>query len=142
MPTYEYACASCKNEWEEVQKISAPALEECPACKQKTAKRQISGGNFILKGGGWYADAYSSAKPSTSKKESDGSSSSAGDKSASAGSGEKGASESKPTETTKSEPATKTEKSESKGPTGGGGGSGGSGGSGGGGSGPPATRAA
>ena len=140
MPTYEYACASCKNEWEEVQKISAPALEECPACKQKTAKRQISGGNFILKGGGWYADAYSSAKPSTSKKDGDGSSASASDKPASGASSEKGASESKPTETTKSEPAAKaakTEKSESKGPSGGGGGS-----TGGGGSGPPATRAA
>ena len=60
MPTYEYVCADCKNEWEEVQKISEPALEVCPKCGKSTAKRQISGGNFILKGGGWYADLYSS----------------------------------------------------------------------------------
>jgi putative FmdB family regulatory protein len=60
MPTYEYVCTDCKNEWEEVQKISEPALDACPKCGKATAKRQISGGNFILKGGGWYADLYSS----------------------------------------------------------------------------------
>ncbi len=64
MPTYEYACKSCGNQWEEIQKISEAALTECPKCKQQTAQRQISGGNFILKGGGWYADLYSSTKPS------------------------------------------------------------------------------
>jgi len=67
MPTYEYLCSSCSNAWEEVQKISEPALEICPKCNQHTAKRQISGGNFILKGGGWYADLYSSTKPSAKK---------------------------------------------------------------------------
>jgi len=60
MPTYEYACTSCGNTWEEVQKISEPAVEVCPKCAQVTAKRQISGGSFILKGGGWYADLYAS----------------------------------------------------------------------------------
>ena len=60
MPTYEYLCAQCGNQWEEMQKISEPALEVCPKCGQHTAKRQISAGNFILKGGGWYADSYSS----------------------------------------------------------------------------------
>jgi putative FmdB family regulatory protein len=63
MPTYEYACSSCGNTWEEIQKITEPALEVCPSCQKATAKRQISGGNFILKGGGWYADLYSSSKP-------------------------------------------------------------------------------
>ena len=63
MPTYEYLCASCAHQWEETQKISEPALDTCPKCQKPTAKRQISGGNFILKGGGWYADLYSSAKP-------------------------------------------------------------------------------
>jgi putative FmdB family regulatory protein len=63
MPTYEYLCSSCANQWEEVQRISEPALEVCPKCKKHTAKRQISAGNFILKGGGWYSDLYSSPKP-------------------------------------------------------------------------------
>jgi putative FmdB family regulatory protein len=61
MPTYEYACTACDNHWEEVQKISEAALEVCPKCGKSTAKRQISGGSFILKGGGWYADLYSSS---------------------------------------------------------------------------------
>lgn len=61
MPTYEYACSGCGNQWEEVQKISEDPLDTCPKCSQKTAKRQISGGNFILKGGGWYADLYASS---------------------------------------------------------------------------------
>ncbi len=63
MPTYEYICSQCGNEWEEVQKISEPPAQVCPKCSSATAKRQISGGHFILKGGGWYADLYSSAKP-------------------------------------------------------------------------------
>jgi putative FmdB family regulatory protein len=63
MPTYEYACSGCGNAWEEMQKITEAPLEVCPKCHQATAKRQISGGNFILKGGGWYADLYSSSKP-------------------------------------------------------------------------------
>jgi putative FmdB family regulatory protein len=71
MPTYEYACSSCKSEWEEVQKISEPPVEVCPKCGKQTAKRQISGGNFILKGGGWYADLYASPKPGTADKKSE-----------------------------------------------------------------------
>ena len=67
MPTYEYACSSCKHEWELEQSIKEDAITECPSCHDATAKRQISrGGGFILKGGGWYADLYSSGsnKPS------------------------------------------------------------------------------
>jgi len=63
MPTYEYVCTSCGNAWEDFQKISEDPTKVCPKCNEETAKRQISGGNFILKGGGWYADLYSSAKP-------------------------------------------------------------------------------
>jgi putative FmdB family regulatory protein len=65
MPTYEYVCTDCGNGWEEFQKISEDPTQVCPKCGQSTAKRQISGGNFILKGGGWYADLYSSSKPKT-----------------------------------------------------------------------------
>ena len=63
MPTYEYVCTACQNQWEEIQKISEAPIEVCPKCQKPTARRQISGGNFILKGGGWYSDLYSSAKP-------------------------------------------------------------------------------
>ena len=63
MPTYEYVCKSCGHAWEAEQRISENPLTECPSCHQQAAQRQISGGNFILKGGGWYSDLYSSAKP-------------------------------------------------------------------------------
>jgi putative FmdB family regulatory protein len=66
MPTYEYACSSCKHEWELEQSIKEAPITECPSCHEPAAKRQISrGGGFILKGGGWYADLYSS--PSNGK---------------------------------------------------------------------------
>lgn len=62
--TYEYLCTACGHHWEAEQSISAEPLKTCPECKQEAAKRQVSGGaGFILKGGGWYADLYSSAKP-------------------------------------------------------------------------------
>jgi putative FmdB family regulatory protein len=67
MPTYEYACSSCDSEFEELQKISDPPLDTCPKCNAKTVSRLISGGSFILKGGGWYADLYSSSGGSKSK---------------------------------------------------------------------------
>ena len=61
MPTYEYVCSSCKNEWEFEQSMKDNALTECPRCHEQTARRQISRGTgFILKGGGWYSDLYSS----------------------------------------------------------------------------------
>src|SRR6476659_1240355 len=104
MPTYEYLCTDCQNEWEEVQKISEPALEVCPKCAQSTAKRQISGGNFILKGGGWYADLYSS---SSNKKTGGDSGSSSGTGGSGGGSGGGDSATSKPSTpaTTPSTPA-------------------------------------
>src|ERR1017187_5794894 len=62
--TYDYVCTACAHVWEAEQRITADPLRDCPNCHQATAKRQISGGlGFILKGGGWYSDLYSSAKP-------------------------------------------------------------------------------
>jgi len=73
MPTYEYGCTDCGSEWEEVQRITAPPIEVCPKCGKSSAHRLISaGGGFILKGGGWYSDLYSSAKPASNKAEANG----------------------------------------------------------------------
>jgi putative FmdB family regulatory protein len=66
MPTYEYACSACNNEWEFEQSIKDDPIKECPKCHEQTARRQISRGTgFILKGSGWYSDLYSS--PSNNK---------------------------------------------------------------------------
>ncbi len=62
--TYDYVCTACSHIWEAEQRITEDPLKDCPKCHEQTAKRQISGGQgFILKGGGWYSDLYSSAKP-------------------------------------------------------------------------------
>lgn len=88
MPTYEYACTSCNNEWEAEQSIKDNALTECPKCHQQTARRQISrGAGFILKGGGWYSDLYSSTSNKTSGGGDKGGSSSSGGDGGSGGSG-------------------------------------------------------
>ena len=78
MPTYEYGCRDCGHEWEEIQRITeARDREVCPKCAKTSAHRLISGGtNFILKGGGWYSDLYSSSKSSTKNSDTNGSGSS------------------------------------------------------------------
>lgn len=68
MPTYEYVCKACGNAWEATQRISEDPIKKCPKCHALKAERQISGGNFILKGGGWYADLYSSSPKKTESK--------------------------------------------------------------------------
>jgi len=67
MPIYEYACAACGHEFEEWQKMSDAPVRTCPKCKKKKVERLISRTAFQLKGGGWYADLYSSSKPGESK---------------------------------------------------------------------------
>lgn len=126
--TYEYVCTSCQHAWEEEQRISEAPLTTCPNCHMETAKRQVSGGaGFILKGSGWYADLYSSAKPgkkddggseskrssssgsSESKSDSGGESKKASDSSTSSGSTSSTSSDSSTTSTsTKSAGATAT----------------------------------
>jgi putative FmdB family regulatory protein len=68
MPTYEYGCEACGNQWEQVQRITEPPVEVCPKCGKTAAHRLISAGtNFILKGGGWYSDLYSSSSGGAKK---------------------------------------------------------------------------
>lgn len=89
MPTYEYACTSCNNEWEAEQSIKDAPLTECPRCHEATARRQISRGTgFILKGGGWYSDLYASS--SNKKPDAGGDKGSSGSGSSGSGSSDSG----------------------------------------------------
>jgi putative FmdB family regulatory protein len=89
MPTYEYVCSECKNEWEFEQSMKDEALKECPRCHKSSARRQISRGTgFILKGGGWYADLYSSSSNKGESGGSSGASSSTASSTSSSGSGD------------------------------------------------------
>ena len=62
MPIYEYACAKCESEFEVEQRITDPPLKSCPTCRSRRVKRLISQTSFVLKGGGWHADLYSSKR--------------------------------------------------------------------------------
>lgn len=58
MPTYEYRCAECGNEFEKFGRMSDPPVQECPACHAE-AQRKISGGaGLLFKGSGFYITDY------------------------------------------------------------------------------------
>lgn len=74
MPIYEYQCANCGNQLEELQSFSEPPLIKCPKCGKDTLKKLIGGGGgLIFKGSGFYLTDYkkksSSAVAATAKKE-------------------------------------------------------------------------
>ena len=60
MPIYEYACGKCESEFEVEQRITDDPVKTCPKCRSRRVKRLISRTSFVLKGGGWYSDLYSS----------------------------------------------------------------------------------
>jgi putative FmdB family regulatory protein len=67
MPTYQYACTSCGEELEAVQKFSDDPLTECPACAGRLRK-VFSPVGVVFKGSGFYkTDSRSSGKKSATK---------------------------------------------------------------------------
>lgn len=91
MPTYEYKCKACGNEFEYQQRISDPPKSVCEQCGG-TLEKLISRSSFLLKGSGWYKDLYSSPKPASGSSESGGSGKeSAGSSKESSGSGKESA---------------------------------------------------
>jgi putative FmdB family regulatory protein len=66
MPIYEYQCEKCEHEFEREQRITDPPVKTCPKCRSRRVKKLISRTSFVLKGGGWYSDLYSSAKSGAS----------------------------------------------------------------------------
>ena len=61
MPTYEYACRSCKRHTEAVQRFTDPPLTECPHCGGEL-KRVFHPVGIVLKGSGFYSTDNRSAK--------------------------------------------------------------------------------
>ena len=62
MPIYEYRCQSCGAELEKLQKISDPALTDCPECGRESLVKLVSASSFRLKGGGWYESDFKTGK--------------------------------------------------------------------------------
>ena len=69
MPTYEYICDACGEEFEKFQSITAEPIKVCPNCGKEEARRKISGGaGIIFKGGGFYETDYRSENYNAAKK--------------------------------------------------------------------------
>jgi putative FmdB family regulatory protein len=63
MPTYQYHCRDCDNDFEEFQSITDEPLQECPRCHGSHVRRVISGGGgLIFKGSGFYITDYRGEK--------------------------------------------------------------------------------
>jgi putative FmdB family regulatory protein len=62
MPIYEYRCADCGHEFEQLQKISDAALVDCPACGKPVLQKLVSAAGFRLKGKGWYETDFKQDK--------------------------------------------------------------------------------
>ncbi|MFW5967703.1 MAG: FmdB family zinc ribbon protein [Persicimonas sp.] len=58
MPVYKYQCEDCGHTFEDLRGFNDSNPEACPACDGPEVRRLISGGNFQLKGDGWYATDY------------------------------------------------------------------------------------
>lgn len=66
MPVYEYECTDCRKVFEIQQKMADAPLTACPEC-EGSVKKLMSMSSFQLKGGGWYADGYSSSSGGAGK---------------------------------------------------------------------------
>ncbi|GGT00747.1 hypothetical protein GCM10010156_68580 [Planobispora rosea] len=76
MPTYQYACTACDNQFEIVQKFTDDALTVCPSC-QGELRKVFSAVGIVFKGSGFYrTDSRSSSSSTVSSSSSSTSSSS------------------------------------------------------------------
>ena len=61
MPTYDYVCDACGNEFEAFESIKADPQTVCPTCHEAKLRRKIGPGAAILfKGSGFYQTDYRS----------------------------------------------------------------------------------
>src|SRR3954449_3812193 len=65
MPTYQYACTSCGERLEAVQKFSDDPLTECPVCGG-ALRKVFSPVGVVFKGSGFYKTDSRSSRSSTS----------------------------------------------------------------------------
>src|SRR5271165_3928500 len=61
MPTYDYVCDGCGNEFEAFESIVSQPQTDCPKCSAPKLRRKIGPGAAILfKGSGFYQTDYRS----------------------------------------------------------------------------------
>jgi putative FmdB family regulatory protein len=105
MPTYEYYCEQCANNFEAFQKFSESPLEVCPQ-GHAGVRRVFRPAGIIFKGSGWYIKDSKADTPAAK-------SASVREKKDTGGESSDSSSKSEAAETPKSEPA-ETPKSEGK----------------------------
>ena len=105
MPLYEYECKQCKRRTEKIQKFSDAPLTVCPHCGGPL-EQLIHAPAVSFKGGGWYADLYSSSKKSgAAETKSDSAASSSSSEGSSGSASKEAAPSSTPTPTAPAAPA-------------------------------------
>lgn len=62
MPIYEYQCQQCQHQFDEIQKVDAAPLTDCPSCAESALVKLLSAPSFRLKGGGWYETDFKKDK--------------------------------------------------------------------------------
>jgi len=65
MPIYAYQCRDCGHRSDELQKISAPPLTDCPSCGHASYGKLLTAPSFQLKGSGWYATDFKNGGSNT-----------------------------------------------------------------------------
>ena len=58
MPTYDYRCPKCGNEFEAFQLITATPNANCPVCGEPAKRMFSTGVGLIFKGTGFYQTDY------------------------------------------------------------------------------------
>jgi putative FmdB family regulatory protein len=68
MPTYEYICKKCNNQFEAFQSIKAEPITKCPECGGIVERKIFGGAGLHFKGSGFYITDYKKSSSSTSSK--------------------------------------------------------------------------
>jgi putative FmdB family regulatory protein len=113
MPTYDYICDACGDEFELFQSINDPVKRKCQKCGKQKLRRKIgAGAAIVFKGSGFYQTDYRSDKYKQRAAADKPPSESGGDKSSDKSSGEKSSGDKSSSE--KSTGSSKSAGSESK----------------------------
>ncbi len=65
MPTYDYKCKECENEFEEFQQMTDKPVKKCPKCGGKVQRLIGTGAGIVFKGSGFYETDYKKAPVSS-----------------------------------------------------------------------------
>lgn len=56
MPTYEYRCKKCGNEFEKIQNMTDEPIEDCPKCDGQVDRLISKNVHITFKGSGFYVN--------------------------------------------------------------------------------------